>query len=171
MGEAPEARAGPEGSQGSLDWVPGGAGGGGHASPRSVMARDPIPPAQGPAPGSPSGGAPCLTLASSLAFGASLTAEDVALAGREKVPLQFGLTAHLLQAPVAAVVGMAAPGRVTRACSGGSQESPAPLSRWPRLLPPPGVLPQLLHPQTGPRGPPAHQSVGSTGQWEPPMPQ
>ena len=34
-------------------------------------------------------------------------------AGREKIPFQFGFTAQLFQTPVAAVMGVAAPVRVT----------------------------------------------------------
>lgn len=113
----------------------------------------------------------------------SLTTEDVVPAGREEIPLQFGFTAQLLQAPIAAVVGMAAPGRVT-----GNLEGPVSQAGLDQGLPGggggagskglrgavslhlPGV-PAPPRPGSSRRGPPAHQSVWSTGQWAPPMPQ
>lgn len=50
--------------------------------------------------------------------GCLLTTDDIAPAGREKILFQFGLTAQLLQTPIAAVMGMAAPVKVTVSLEG-----------------------------------------------------
>ena len=44
-------------------------------------------------------------------------------AGREEIPFQFGFTAQLLHTPIAAVMGMAAPVRVTVNLGRGARES------------------------------------------------
>lgn len=118
----------------------------------------------------------------------SLTTEDAVPGGGEEVPFHLGFAAKLLQAPVAAVVGVAAPVKIEVGLKGpagldggplGGAQGPKGLAsvvvtpqlpRYPQL--PAGCSPRRLHPPgRTPAGPPAHQSVSSTGQRAPPTPQ
>lgn len=110
----------------------------------SVTEEDPPSRLSSPGPGlmtnqgPPSGGLPAWTPPSAPGSGApqgrSRTAEDAVPAGGEEIPFQLGFAAQLLQTPVAAVVGMATPGRVmgdlegpVSGCAGpGAAGGPAP---------------------------------------------
>lgn len=112
--------------------------------------------------------------------GWSLTAEDGVPGDREEVLFQFGITAQLLQAAIAAVMGMTAPvgaeltwkgcefswaGLKQGSCGSKMEVGyKSLLSRFPQLLLPPRLLPQLLLLLqavlllTNPSGPPASWS-------------